>query len=147
MRTPGPVEPRFWAKVDQRGTDECWVWTGFRHPKGYGYFRVDGRSLAAHRVAYELCVAPIPDGLTIDHLCRNRACVNPAHLEPVTMIVNVLRGEGPTAENARKTHCIRGHPFDEENTYWFNGGRTCRICQRAICAAYRARVRASRRAA
>jgi hypothetical protein len=76
----------------------------------------------------ELFVGPIPEGLVIDHLCRNRGCINPTHMEPVTNAENVLRGEGPTAVNARKTHCKRGHPFDDVNTYVYAKGRACRMC-------------------
>ncbi len=85
----------------------------------------------AHRAAYELYVGPIPEGLTIDHLCRNTLCVNPAHLEAVTMRENILRGTGPSAQAARKTHCLRGHPFDDGNTLFrATGKRVCRACQR-----------------
>ena len=96
---------------------------------GYGRFWSNGRGVYAHRYAYEHFVAPIPKGLTIDHLCRNRACVNPAHLEVVTMRVNVLRGETFAAENAAKTHCVHGHEFTQKNTYYAKQGRVCRSCQ------------------
>jgi hypothetical protein len=83
-------------------------------------------------VAYELAIGPIPEGLTIDHLCRNRGCVNPAHLEAVTNRTNLLRGDGIAALNARKTHCKRGHEFTPENTYvWREGTRACRACHTA----------------
>jgi len=112
----------------------CWVWTGFIDRHGYGRFRVEGRvgkTLFAHRVSYELFVGPIPAGLQIDHLCRNHPCVNPRHLEPVTQKENCLRGESPFARNFRKTACINGHPFSEENTYARKrGGRDCKTCNR-----------------
>jgi hypothetical protein len=119
---------RFEAKV--RRTDGCWEWIGAKIPDGYGQMLWDGRLQLAHRISYEIAYGrPVPEGLTIDHLCRNRACVNPAHLEVVTMTVNVLRGIGPTAVNARKTHCVNGHPLDGSNLKWrSDGGRRCRVC-------------------
>lgn len=120
-----PEGERFAARWSLDG--ECWRWTGARHPAGYGTF---GDHLA-HRRSYELHVGPIPAGLTLDHLCRNRWCVNPAHLEAVPLVENVMRGESPPARNARKTHCPQGHPYDEANTYWTsNGWRICRACNR-----------------
>lgn len=129
-------DARFWAKVDRRDPDDCWVWTAATNRSGgYGRFRVGGRAgrmVSAHRFAYERLVGPIPDGLTIDHLCRVPRCVNPKHLEPVTVRENTLRGESFSARNARKTHCIHGHPFDEANTIHRKGGRReCRICNYA----------------
>lgn len=115
-------------------TETCWHWTGNRHPNS-GYARVwfdkhDDR--LAHRVAYEWAKGPIPNRLTLDHLCRVRHCVNPAHLEPVTNAENVLRGMSPAAQNARKTCCKDGHEFSPENTKIMrNGSRRCRICSRA----------------
>lgn len=118
---------RFWSKVEAQG--DCLVWVAGKTAAGYGNFKVGGRDVYAHRFAYEAFVAEIPDGLTMDHLCRNRACVNTAHLEPVTRRVNTLRGEGYTAQQARKTHCKRGHEFTPENTYSWRGGRICRSCR------------------
>jgi|GEM_PF-1714746 len=128
-----PVLERFWAKVDRRGPDECWPWTSTRNDQGYGMFSLPGHQhIYAHRFAYELLVGPIPEGLTLDHLCRVRHCVNPAHLEPVTNRENSLRGESQAAQQARQTHCLRGHPFDEANTYRRpdNDARQCRACSR-----------------
>ena len=125
--TRRPPEERFWEKVER--TTSCWLWTGKLNPNGYAQFMVVGRYQNVHRFAYELLVGPIPQGLTIDHLCRVRHCVNPAHLEPVTIRENVLRGEGLTASFARKTHCPQGHSYDLLNTHFNSaGGRECRHC-------------------
>lgn len=113
---------RFWAKVE-RG-EGCWEWVAGRTGRGYGAFWIDGKQYLAHRIAYELEVGPIPKGMTLDHLCRNRACVRPDHLEVVSRGENVLRGEGLTAVNARKTHCPRGHEYDLIS----GGRRRCRTC-------------------
>ena len=125
-----PLAERFWEKVDK--TDTCWLWTAYRCPLGYGRINVTSGAAPqlAHRIAYELCVGPIPDGLELDHLCRVPSCVNPAHLEPVTRRENVLRGIAPAAQYARRTHCAKGHPFDDENTGWHGGGRRCKTCHR-----------------
>ena len=122
------AEERFWRKV-RKDPNGCWEWQGAKG-QGYGNFYLHGKFPRAHRYAYELLVGPIPDGLTLDHLCRNRACVNPDHLEPVTQKVNTLRGEGLAAQNARKTHCPEGHPLNGDNLYQQpgNGYRRCREC-------------------
>ena len=126
----------FWDLV--RKTDTCWWWEGALNNYGYGKYGIP----LAHRLAYLDAVGPIPDGLTLDHLCRNPRCVNPAHLEPVTLAENTLRGYGPTAENARKTHCINGHPFSGDNLFvYMRAGRQvreCRTCRRDRAAARRA---------
>lgn len=122
------VEERFWAKVVRDPETDCWLWTASTD-NGYGRFWVAGRLVLAHRFAYELLVGPIPEGLELDHLCRVRHCVNPAHMEPVTQRVNILRGVGFSAKNAAKTHCKRGHALDEANTYRRGDGkRHCRAC-------------------
>jgi hypothetical protein len=127
MRKNGPAE--FWKKV--RKTPSCWIWTSRKNAGGYGIFYVNGRGMPAHRYSYELVAGPIPDGLHLDHLCRNRCCVNPAHLEPVTCAINVHRGFGPAALNALAEHCPQGHQYDEANTYHYKGRRYCRACLRA----------------
>lgn len=113
-------------------TEDCWYWIGNRSYKGYGEFAVSAtKKQKAHRFAYEFFVGPIPNGMTIDHLCRNRSCVNPKHLEAVTNKVNILRGIAPSAVNSRRTHCIHGHEFTPENTYrQGGGGRGCIECNR-----------------
>lgn len=120
------LEERFWEKVEK--TDKCWIWKGARCGKGglYGHIKVDGRMQRAHRVAYELCVGPITDGLTLDHLCRNTRCVNPKHLEPVSNKENCLRGISPAAVNSKKKTCPKGHEYDVE----VSGKRRCSVCDR-----------------
>ena len=154
-RAPAP-EVRFWAKVDKNGAvpahrpelGRCWVWTAAT-VNGYGSFNpgvATGRSnVGAHRFAYELLVGPIPDGLELDHLCHpgdgscpfatcpHHACVNPAHLEPVTLQVNMDRGHTFAAVNRVKTHCPQGHEYTEENTRVRIGrsgnvNRSCKKC-------------------
>ena len=121
---------RFWPKVDRSEQTRCWPWLAAKTGWGYGSFDIKGRDYKAHRIAYELLIGPIPEGLTLDHLCRNRACVNPAHLEAVSMRTNLLRGVGPPAQNAAKTHCPAGHPYDLFNTRSYHGKRHCRTCSR-----------------
>ena len=89
-RRPAPVEARFWSKVSKGAA--CWEWRGALFPNGYGCFSLDGQSIGAHRFSYELAFGPIPSTLCLDHLCRNKKCVNPAHLEAVTVVENVRRG-------------------------------------------------------
>lgn len=110
--------------------DGCWEWRGAKSGVGYGlYYRRRTRALV-HRVVYEICRGPIPTGLQIDHLCRVRLCVNPAHMEAVTSRTNTMRGLGVTAINARRTHCPQGHEYTPENTYSYGtkSGRHCRTC-------------------
>jgi hypothetical protein len=128
---------RFWEKVDRSGgLHGCWLWRASTSHGGYGQVNrgmPDGpRNTGAHRVAYELVKGPIPAGMHIDHLCRMPLCVNPAHLEAVTPRENMLRGRSPWADEARRTHCPLGHPYDEQNTILRrDGSRRCRVCTRA----------------
>lgn len=128
---------RFWAKV--RVGDDCWEWVGARFGSGYGAINRDGHTISAHRVSYELLVGPIPDGLELDHLCRNRWCVRPDHLEPVVHVENVRRSPlGPSA----RTHCPQGHPYEGDNLYVKpSGRRVCVTCRRARASEYRRRKR------
>lgn len=137
-----PVAERFWSKVQKRTEPHpaigspCWIWTAAINNSGYGSFAVaHGKSIGAHRWAYESTVGSVPSGMELDHLCRDRSCVNPAHLEPVTKAENVRRGLSPMAEQARRTHCPQGHPYSAENTILDEGSRRCLICRRARSAA------------
>lgn len=123
---------------------DCVEWAGKRLPTGYGYFYDSSRSTAksgivyAHRAAYENAKGPIPEGLEIDHLCRNRGCVNPDHLEAVTHRENQIRSPiSVGGRNAAKVVCAHGHPFDVANTYWWRGQRKCRRCDAAAAARQR----------
>lgn len=131
------TDARFAAFVNKRGPTavglpgRCWVWRSTLNPGGYGVMIVRGRKWMAHRWAYERFVGPIPEGLTLDHLCRRPGCVNPRHLEPVTMHENTKRAPTQvTTINAAKTHCIHGHPFEGFNLIIRADGksRECRTC-------------------
>jgi len=108
----------------------CIEWEGYCKPDGYGRAKVNGKMVYVHRYVFqELTGIMLSAEDKLDHLCRNPPCCDPNHLEVVTQIENTLRGNSPTAVNARKTHCPSGHPFDEKNTYHRkSGGRTCRAC-------------------
>ena len=151
-----PVLERLLAKIEIREGVEwagsaCWIFTGSRtHPEnGYGQIGVDGNvKKLTHRVAYEELIGPIPDGLTLDHLCRRRLCCNPWHLEPVTHRENVLRGVSCVAASAVKTHCPAGHELAGDNLNKSmlrrRGVRSCRACKAVQGAAYYRRKVAAR---
>lgn len=113
--------------------DDCILWWGRIQPNGYGVLgrweAGRARTIYAHRMVYEECFGEIPDGMQIDHLCRVRSCVNPAHLEVVTPRENNLRNQSPAAISYRTNHCYQGHPYTPESTYVWNGRRYCRICR------------------
>ncbi len=119
----------------------CWEWAKYRSSSGYGMIHRQGKPTYVHRVAYEMLVGPIPDGLHLDHLCRNPPCCNPLHLEPVTPRENWARGTSPSARNLRKTHCVKGHALVPPNLYMRPdaGGRCCRACFHLIYLAKKAR--------
>ncbi len=127
-----PLIERFWRYVDKSAAAPCWRWTGCLAGGGYGQIRdlALKRAVYAHRVSYEHARGPVPADMTLDHLCRNRWCVNPEHLEIVTRGENVMRGVGFAPVNARKTHCPRGHEYTAENTRHNSatGHRFCRQC-------------------
>lgn len=133
LRPHRPLPPaidRFWSRVEKR-EDGCWAWTGGLGSQGYGNIIDDAKKrIYAHRFSYSMFRGDIPPGLELDHLCRVRRCVNPDHLEVVTRKVNSDRGFGPSGINSRKTHCIRGHPFDAANTaIYIRNGRQIRQCK------------------
>lgn len=121
---------RFMQYIEPITESGCWIWMASDDGKGYGQFSIKGKPCKAHHFAYEYFKGPLPLGLMPDHLCRVRLCANPDHLEAVTNKVNVLRGNGHTARNARKIACNRGHLFGLENTYFYKGKRYCKACQR-----------------
>lgn len=130
---------RFWTKVAKG--DGCWLWTAGKDGKGYGAAYVNLRQVRAHRLAYELLVGPIPDNMTIDHLCRNRVCVNPAHMEVVTQGENTARSNRIQGVAYRARSCCKhGHPWTPENTYNRpDGARICRACGLAATRRYLSR--------
>lgn len=149
MARTTPAAERFAAKVDHNGPislrrgapGRCWIWTAATNPKGYGVFHPTNNVTAlAHRWAYEQANGPIPAGLETDHLCRNRTCVRPSHLEAVTHTENVRRSTAGL-HNRTKTTCPNGHPYNEANTYTTGGRRWCRTCRRDRTRALRDRRR------
>lgn len=139
MRNPLSLEGRIERLSMPEPNSGCWLWLAAHDRNGYGFISVAGKQYRAHRVAYEAYRGPIPSGLVIDHLCRNPACVNPNHLEAVSVRENTLRGVSPAAHAARQTVCKRGHSMEGENLGRdYRGRRFCRSCQRMHVRKHRA---------
>lgn len=136
---------RFWKKCMPEPNSGCWLWLGGTYnDQGYGSFWLAPTMRSAHIVAYEALVGAVPDGLVLDHLCRTTCCVNPAHLEPVTQLVNIVRGTGWSARHASQTHCLNGHELTGDNLVTWHlkrGRRACRTCRNAKINARRAAKR------
>lgn len=138
------TKERFWSKADKSGgPDACWPWMAALNDKGYGHFtlkRFEANGSRAHRISVLLSGRDIPEGMVVDHVCKNRRCVNPSHLRVVTQKENVTQNSlSYQAINAAKTHCIRGHEFTPENTYLRSEGRRCRTCRKILGAEQHAR--------
>jgi hypothetical protein len=145
------LEERFWEKVNKHGPisdyrpnlGPCWVWTGAK-VEGYGVIQLNGRPVKAHILSFTWAKGPIEEGRERDHLCRNRACVRPDHLEAVSHWTNVARGISPHGLNATKVHCPKGHLYDETNTRVDSKGRRhCRTCRNEASRRYYLRRRAA----
>jgi hypothetical protein len=142
LKRGGPNDIRFWSHTMYAG--DCIVWTAAFVHDGYGLFKVNGKMVRAHRFAYELANGPIGQGLVLNHICRNRACVNAAHLEAVLATQNTLHHESlaPSNLNRMKTICPSGHAYDDKNTYFDrNGGRQCRECRKVTTREHKRRIR------
>lgn len=145
------LPPHFWTKVSPEPNSGCWLWAGTAMKNGYGQFRTGPRMSLAHRVAFRSLVGEVREGLDLDHLCRTRCCVNPAHLEPVSRKENLARGlSGRRRQSVLldRAHCKEGHPMPpravrENGTLapW-----VCRLCSRAAQNAYNAAHRKEARA-
>ena len=127
------VLENFWSKVNK--TDSCWNWTACKNKDNYGQFWLEGKPYKVHRIVYEMYYGKIPSGLVLDHLCRNKRCCNPEHLEAVTNKENITRGlAGKTINRYNphkdKTHCSKGHPYSGDNLLFNKNKRVCRICKR-----------------
>jgi hypothetical protein len=131
-----PIIKRFFSRVQK--TDTCWIWTGAKHPAGYGRLMFGGHSTCAHRLSWMLHRGALNQDVTIDHLCHNKLCVNPDHLEPVS------RGENARRYMLSRTHCSNGHAFNKENTAInHNGHRRCKACARMFAKKYAAMKRSA----
>lgn len=128
-----------WDRIAIGSDEECWPWSGSLTTAGYGQISINKRLRPTHRVAFELVNGKVPDGLVLDHLCRNTVCCNPSHLEAVTQRVNILRGEGLGARYAARQTCDQGHPLELDRTR----GRRCRICRSAADRAQRRAIAAT----
>jgi len=141
-RAEGQLSPdeRFAERI--MPAESCEIWVGNMNANGYGRISVGGKHVLAHRYAWERANGPVPDGMELDHLCRNHACVRLSHLEPVVHRVNVLRGEAHCAVVVRTGVCKRGHSYDEQNTHVGpDGKRYCRACRAMRARAYRKAAR------
>lgn len=144
------AKDRFWRHIAFEPNSGCWLWIGLRQSQGYGMLATEERGpdggfihRYAHRLSYGWFVGPIPESLSLDHLCRTRSCVNPKHLEPVTLAVNMQRGEAPSAILWRANQCRRGHDLNNQESVWLRpvGSRVKRVCK--ICQWIRATRRRS----
>ena len=115
---------------DGKYPTECWQWIGHTNSNGYGVIDIFKKKFFAHRISYIKYVGAIPINLQLDHLCRNRKCVNPDHLEAVTQQTNLLRGKTVVAKQAKQTHCINNHEFNDVNTYRYKNKRYCKVCRK-----------------
>lgn len=133
VRTALDIERDLLKGLDRSDPEGCWIWRGDTNSNGYGRLSYSGKKRYVHRWMYVLFVGLIPDGMEVDHLCKNRACANPSHLEAVSRRENIMRSDWPAAQHARRTHCPRGHEYDRMTV----SGRRCRACD-VIAASVRA---------